>query len=143
MAKTRKKKDKSQQEILGSGKGGSGGAAVSHRVPDGPPIEEKLYNGLDISALTEKIVEFAERHGASYHPINWNGTARISMVTSDSERLAAFFSGMEELRREYRFNVSVSGCLWGSDSRNAIMNGDGDLKLDFVVPAKVGSGFVS
>jgi len=99
------------------------------------------YNGLTVIELTEKILKFADNYGARYDPIFWNGSARVSLTTSDYERVLSFFSGMRELSEKWQFNVGISGCFCGSVIRKKIMNGEGNIRIDFTVPGRLKTQF--
>jgi hypothetical protein len=99
------------------------------------------YNGLTIIELTEKILKFADEIGARYDSIYWNGSARVSLTTSDYEHVLSFFSGMRDLSEQWQFNVSISGCFCGSVIKKKIMNGDGNMRIDFTVPGRLKTQF--
>lgn len=110
-------------------------------LAEGELTKDVGYNGLNIVELTELILKFVDEIGARYDPIFWNGSARVSLTTSDYDLVVRFISGMRELSEKWQFNVGISGCFCGSVIRKQIMNGDGNIRIDFTVPGRLKTQF--
>ena len=76
---------------------------------------EKMYNGMDIVELTEKIRKCVKDGGATYIPNNWNGTANIRMKESAYDVVFIMIKSIVEMAKKYSFGASVKVVVQSDD----------------------------
>jgi hypothetical protein len=104
----KKKKNPSQQLLFSSGEGTTKkekGKKV--KIPTSPVVREKVYAGLDIVELTEKIKEYSKSFGAEYVPSCWNGTADIRLTGTSFDQVKKAIIGLDVLSTTYGFTAKA------------------------------------
>jgi hypothetical protein len=105
----KKKKNLNQQSLFSSGGETTEKGVPSKKVkmPTSPVVREKVYAGLDIVELTEKIEEYSRLFGAEYVPNRWNGTADIRLMGTSFDQVKKTIIGLDVLSTTYGFTAKA------------------------------------
>jgi hypothetical protein len=105
----KKKNHPDQQSLFSPGGKTTKKCAPSKKVkiPTSPVVREKVYAGLDIVELTEKIEEYSRSFGAEYVPNRWNGTADIRLVGTSFDQVKKAIIGLDVLSTTYGFTAKA------------------------------------